>query len=409
MTKKALDHLRVLDMSRVLAGPLLAQNLADFGADVIKVERPHHGDESRTFPPYVKDAAGKATEDSAYFMSINRGKRSITIDFTQPRGQELVKKLAAQCDVLIENYKVGDLKRHGLDYEAIRAINPRIVYCSITDFGQTGPYRNRPGYDYIFQAMSGLMSITGGPDDLPGGGPAKVGLAICDVITGIYSSFAVMTALAEREKSGVGQYIDMSLLDTTIAAISHINMNYLVGGIVPPRMGTGHPSIVPYQMFQAADGPMVVAVGNNGQFEKLCQILGFPDLPRDERFLTNPLRAQHRDALVPTLEAALVQKPVAYWIEQLTPQGVPCGPLNNIQQVFDDAHIKHRGVQVAIPHPRAAGGTVPALANPARLTNTPPAYERPAPLLGEHTREILSGVLNLPESEIQRLAADKVI
>ncbi len=407
MTRKALGHLRVLDMSRVLAGPFLAQNLADFGADVIKVERPHHGDESRTFPPYAKDAAGRETEDSAYFMSINRGKRSITIDIATPGGQALVKKLAAQSDVLIENYKVGDLKRYGLDYEAIRAINPRIVYCSITGFGQTGPYRNRPGYDYIFQAMSGLMSLTGGPDELPGGGPAKVGLAICDVITGIYSSFAVMTALAEREKSGAGQYIDMSLLDTTIATISHINMNYLIGGIIPKRMGTGHPSIVPYQMFQAKDGPMVVAVGNDGQFAKLCALLGFPDLPKDPRFLTNPLRVQHRDALIPQLEAAFAKKTAGVWIESLTQLGVPCGPLNNIQQVFDDPHVRSRGMQVSIPHPRA--GAVPALANPARLADTPPQYERPAPALGEHTREILRDVLGLSKTEIDQLAAEKVI
>ena len=394
-------------MSRVLAGPFLAQNLADFGADVIKVERPHHGDESRTFPPYVKDAAGHDTEDSAYFMSINRGKRSITIDIATPRGQALIKKLAAQSDVLIENYKVGDLKRYGLDYEAIRAVNPRIVYCSITGFGQTGPYRNRPGYDYIFQAMSGLMSLTGGPDELPGGGPAKVGLAICDVITGIYSSFAVMTALAEREKSGTGQHIDMSLLDTTIATISHINMNYLIGGIIPKRMGTGHPSIVPYQMFQAKDGPMVVAVGNDGQFAKLCGLLGYPELPQDPRFLTNPLRVQHRDALIPQLEKAFAQKTAGEWITSLTQLGVPCGPLNNIQQVFDDPHVQSRGMQVQIPHPRA--GSVPALANPARLLETPPQYERPAPALGEHTREILSSVLGLTEAEIDQLAAEKVI
>ena len=407
MTRKALEHIRVLDMSRVLAGPLLAQNLADFGADVIKIERPHHGDESRTFPPYVKDAAGAETEDSAYFMSINRGKRSVTIDISTPRGQELVKSLARNVDVLIENYKVGDLKRYGLDYEAIRAVNPRIVYCSITGFGQTGPYRNRPGYDYIFQAMSGLMSITGGPDELPGGGPAKVGLAICDVITGIYSSFAVMTALAHREVSGEGQHIDMSLLDTTIATISHINMNYLVGGIVPKRMGTGHPSIVPYQMFEAKDGPMVVAVGNDGQFAKLCALLGVPALARDERFLTNPLRVKHRDALVPQLAAAFAKGTVSEWIERLTGDGVPCGPLYDIPQVFADEHIKSRGVEVRIPHPHA--GSVPALANPARLARTPPAYERPAPRLGAHTREVLASELGLSDAEIDALRSEGVI
>ena len=407
--RKALDHLRVLDMSRVLAGPFLAQNLADFGADVIKVERPHHGDESRTFPPYLKDSSGAETEDSAYFMSINRGKRSVTIDISTPRGQELIKALAANSDVLIENYKVGDLKRHGLDYEAIRKINPRIVYCSITGFGQTGPYRNRPGYDYIFQAMSGLMSLTGGPDELPGGGPAKVGLVICDVMTGIYASFAVMTAIAERERSGEGQHIDMSLLDTTIAAISHINMNYLIGGIVPKRMGTGHPSIVPYQMFQAKDGPMVVAVGNDGQFGKLCALLGLGDLPKDARFLTNPLRVKNRNALVPQLEAAFAKATTAEWIEKLTQLGVPCGPLNDLQQVFDDPHVKSRGVETRIPHARAAAGSVPAVANPARLSATPPTYERAAPLLGEHTHEILSGVLGLTDADIDKLRTDGVI
>lgn len=405
--KKALEHLRVLDMSRVLAGPLLAQNLADFGADVIKVERPHHGDETRTFPPYLKDANGAETEDSAYFMSINRGKRSITIDISKPRGQALVKALAAKSDVLVENYKVGDLKRYGLDYEAVRAVNPRIVYCSITGFGQTGPYRARPGYDYIFQAMSGLMSITGGPDELPGGGPAKVGLAICDVITGIYSSFAVMTAIAHREQSGEGQHIDMSLLDTTIATISHINMNYLIGGIVPKRMGTGHPSIVPYQMFQAADGPMVLAVGNDGQFAKLCAMLELPDIAQDARFRTNPLRVKNRDALVPVLEAAFAKQRIAFWIEKLTPVGVPCGPLHDIPQVFNDAHVKARGVEVSIPHPRA--GSVPGLANPARLSVTPPTYERAAPQLGEHTREILTSVLGLSDADVDQLATEGVI
>jgi formyl-CoA transferase len=405
--QKALSHLRVLDMSRVLAGPFLAQNLADFGADVIKVERPHHGDETRTFPPYLKDEHGGETDDSAYFMSINRGKRSVTIDVSKPRGQELIKQLAAQSDVLIENYKVGDLARYDLGYETIRAVNPRIVYCSITGFGQTGPYRNRPGYDYLFQAMSGLMSITGGPDELPGGGPAKVGLAICDVITGIYSSFAVMTALNHRDRTGEGQHIDMSLLDTTIAAISHINMNYLVGGIVPKRMGAGHPSIVPYQMFQAADAPLVIAVGNNGQFAKLCNVLGMAGLAEDDRFKTNPLRVKHRDELVPKLEAAFAKRPVANWIDSLTGAGVPCGPFHDIPQVFEDAHGKSRGVQVSIPHPRAGSG--PALANPARLSKTPPSYGRAAPRLGEHTREVLTTVLGLTERDVDQLAAEGVI
>ena len=404
---KALEHLRVLDLSRVLAGPLLAQNLADFGAEVIKVERPHHGDESRSFPPYLKDAAGADTEDSAYFMSINRGKRSVTVDISKPEGQALVKKLAARSDVLIENYKVGDLKRYGLDYDSIKAVNPQIVYCSITGFGQTGPYRNRPGYDYIFQAMSGLMSLTGERDDLPGGGPAKVGLAICDVITGIYSSFAVMTALAYRNETGEGQHIDMSLLDVTIAAISHINMNYLVGGIVPKRMGTAHPSIVPYQVFNARDGQMVVAVGNDTQFAKLCGVLGLPALPQDARFKTNVTRVANRDALIPSLQQAFAHEPVAAWIERLTAVGVPCGPINNLQQVFEDAHVQSRGMRVEVPHPRA--GRLPMLANPARLSATPPSYDRPPPQLGEHTREVLGDVLGLTAEDIERLAQAGVI
>ena len=405
--KKALSHLRVLDMSRVLAGPFLGQNLADFGADVIKVERPEHGDETRTFPPYLSGADGEQTPDSAYFMSINRGKRSVTIDISTPQGQALIRSLVAKSDVLIENYKVGDLKRYGLDYEEMRKVNPGLVYCSITGFGQTGPYRSRPGYDYIFQAMSGLMSITGGPDHLEGGGPAKVGLAICDVITGIYASFAVMTALAHREQTGEGQHIDMSLLDTTIATLSHINMNYLVGGIVPKRMGTGHPSIVPYQMFRTLDGPIVVAVGNNGQFAKLCALLGLPELSGDQRFLTNPLRVAHRDDLVPILEAAFAADTIDAWVKKLTGAGVPCGPLYDIPQVFEDPHIKARGVCVEMPHPRS--DSVSILANPARLSLTPPAYERVAPLLGEHTQEVLREVLGLSDLTIEQLAADGVI
>ena len=404
---KALEHLRVLDMSRVLAGPFLAQNLADFGADVIKIERPHHGDETRTFPPYLKRADGTQTDDSAYYMSINRGKRSVTIDISKPLGQDLIKQLAAQSDVLIENYKVGDLKRYGLDYESIKAVKPDIVYCSITGFGQTGPYRNRPGYDYIFQAMSGLMSITGERDDLPGGGPAKVGLAICDVITGIYSSFAVMAALAHRDKSGEGQHIDMSLLDVAIATISHINMNYLVGGIVPKRMGTAHPSIVPYQVFNAADGQMVVAVGNDTQFSKLCQTLGLGALPGDERFRTNVSRVKNRDDLVPMIQEKFREKPAAHWIDTLTGIGVPCGPINNIKQVFDDPHIKSRGMRVEVDHPR--GGKISMLANPARLSVTPPSYERVPPQLGEHTDEVLRNVLSLDNAASEALRSAGII
>jgi crotonobetainyl-CoA:carnitine CoA-transferase CaiB-like acyl-CoA transferase len=407
MHAHALGNIRVLDMSRVLAGPLLAQNLADLGADVIKVERPEHGDESRTFPPYLRDRNGDETIDSAYFSSVNRGKRSITIDIAKPRGQELVRALAANVDVLIENYKVGTLKRYGLDYEAIRSINPRVVYCSITGFGQTGPYRQRPGYDYVFQAMSGLMSLTGERDDLAGGGPVKVGVAICDVITGIYSSFAVCAALLHRERTGVGQHIDMSLLDVQVAAISHINMNYLVSGAIPPRMGSGHPSIVPYQAFDAADGKFVLAVGNDGQFSKMCHIIGRPDLPADERFKTNVARVRNRDALVPQLVAMLRQEPVAHWIDRLLAVGVPCGPINDLKQVFDDPHVQFRNMRRQVAHPRA--GTMPILSSPIRFSETPATYEKPPPALGEHTRSVLANELGLGSDEINRLARDQVI
>lgn len=405
--EKAFGHIRVLDLSRVLAGPFLAQNLADLGADVIKVERPGHGDESRTFPPYLTAPDGAATDDSAYFSAINRGKRSVTIDIATPRGQQLVKALAEKADVLIENYRVGTLKRYGLDYETIRAINPKIIYCSITGFGQTGPYKDRPGYDYIFQAMSGLMSLTGQRDDLPGGGPAKVGLAICDVITGIYSSFAVSAALVHRDRTGIGQYIDMSLLDVQIAAISHINMNFLVSGAIPKRMGTAHPSIVPYQAFDGSDGNFVLAVGNDAQFAKLCDLIGRPDLPLDKRFKTNPERVKHRDELVPQLSIAFRERPVADWIEQLTAAGVPCGPINDLRQVFADPHVQSRTMRREMPHPRA--GTFPFLSNPIRFSETPPTYDRPPPALGEHTRSVLGDELGLSGAEIEVLARDGVI
>ncbi|HEX4325566.1 MAG TPA: CaiB/BaiF CoA-transferase family protein [Burkholderiales bacterium] len=405
--QKALGHIRVLDLSRVLAGPFLAQNLADLGADVIKVERPGHGDESRTFPPYLPGKDGATTEDSAYFSSINRGKRSVTIDIATPRGQELVRKLASKADVLVENYRVGTLKRYGLDYESIKVVNPGIVYCSITGFGQTGPYKDRPGYDYLFQAMSGLMSLTGERDDLPGGGPAKVGVAICDVITGIYSSFAVSAALLHRDRTGEGQYIDMSLLDVTVAAISHINMNYLVSGKIPPRMGTAHPSIVPYQAFDGADGKFVIAVGNDGQFAKLCELIGNPGLARDPRFKTNPDRVQNRDALIPGLADALRTKPVAHWIERLAALNVPCGPINDLKQVFDDPQVQSREMRREMPHPRAA--SFPFLSNPIRYSATPVTYDRAPPALGEHTHSVLANEVGLSDGEIDQLRRDRIV
>jgi crotonobetainyl-CoA:carnitine CoA-transferase CaiB-like acyl-CoA transferase len=403
----ALSHIRVLDLSRVLAGPFLAQNLADLGADVIKVERPGHGDESRTFPPFLPSKDGGETEDAAYFAAVNRGKRSITIDIASPRGQDLVRSLAAKADVLVENYRVGTLRRYGLDYERIRAINPSIIYCSITGFGQTGPYRDRPGYDYIFQAMSGLMSLTGESDDRPGGGPAKVGVAICDVITGIYSAFAVSAALVHRDRTGIGQHIDMSLLDVQVAAISHINMNYLVSGHIPKRMGTAHPSIVPYQAFEAADGKFVLAVGNDGQFRKLCDVIGRPDLGSDPLYRSNVTRVRNRGTLVPQLSALFRTLQVQPLIEKLIAVGVPCGPINDLKQVFDDPHIISRGMRQDVSHPRA--GTMPMLSNPIRFSETPPSYMRPPPALGEHTRSVLADELQLEEAEIGALLRDGII
>jgi crotonobetainyl-CoA:carnitine CoA-transferase CaiB-like acyl-CoA transferase len=403
----ALSHIRVLDLSRVLAGPFLAQNLADLGADVIKVERPGHGDESRAFPPFLPSKDGGETEDAAYFAAVNRGKRSITIDIASPRGQDLVRSLAAKADVVIENYRVGTLRRYGLDYDRIRVINPGIIYCSITGFGQTGPYRDRPGYDYIFQAMSGLMSLTGESDDRPGGGPAKVGVAICDVITGIYAAFAVSAALVHRDRTGVGQHIDMSLLDVQVAAISHINMNYLVSGNIPKRMGTAHPSIVPYQAFEGADGKFVLAVGNDGQFRKLCDVIGRSDLGQDPLYRSNVTRVRNRSTLVPQLSELFRTLRVQPLIEKLIAVGVPCGPINDLKQVFDDPHIISRGMRQDISHPRA--GTMPVLSNPIRFSETPPSYTRPPPALGEHTRSVLADELQLEDAEIDALVRDGII
>jgi crotonobetainyl-CoA:carnitine CoA-transferase CaiB-like acyl-CoA transferase len=405
--QQALHSVRVLDMSRVLAGPLLAQNLADLGADVIKVERPGEGDETRSFPPFAKDENGNTSDVSAYFSSVNRGKRSITVDFRSADGQRLIRELTAKCDVFIENYKFGTLKQFGLDYDSLSAINPRLIYCSITGYGQTGPYRERPGYDYVFQAMSGLMSLTGGPDGLPGGGPAKVGVAISDVLTGINSSFAVAAALFYREKSGRGQHIDMSLLDVQVAAISHINMNYLVGGAIPKRMGSAHPNIVPYQAFDCLDGQLVVAVGNNSLFAKLCRALGLPDLLTDERYNSNPKRVENRESLVPMIGTVFEKRPVEYWMPVLLDAGVPCGRINSLPDVFDDPQVRARGLQRKLAHPQC--GSIPMLANPIRFSETKAQYLRHPPNLGEHTSEVLKELLGMDEAEIDALSLKHVI
>jgi crotonobetainyl-CoA:carnitine CoA-transferase CaiB-like acyl-CoA transferase len=407
MPSGALSHLRVLDLSRVLAGPWASQVLADLGAEVIKVERPGAGDETRAWgPPWLRDARGAETPESAYFAATNRGKRSITVDVSRPEGQAIVRRLAERADILLENYKVGALARHGLGWEELSRVNPRLVYCSITGFGQTGPYRNRPGYDFLVQAMGGLMSITGEPDGAPGGGPVKVGVAVADVLTGMYAATAVLAALAHRERSGRGQHVDLALLDVQIAMLANQAESFFATGRPPPRLGNAHPSIVPYQAFSARDGHLVVAVGNDVQFARFCEVVELPALARDPRFATNAARVEHREALVAALAPPLARRDTAEWIAALEVAGVPCGPINDLAQVFDDPQVRHRGLRVEVPHPRC--GTVPVVASPIRLSETPVHHGAP-PLLGEHTREVLVELLGMDDDEVAALRSRGVI
>jgi formyl-CoA transferase len=407
-TTKALEHLRVLDLTRVLAGPWCTQLLADLGADVIKIERPGSGDDTRAWgPPYLKDAQGHDTTEAAYYLAANRGKRSVTVDIGKPEGQQLLRRLAAAADVVVENYKVGQLAKYGLDYASLSALNPRLVYCSITGFGQFGPYKDRAGYDFIIQAMGGFMSITGERDDLPGGGPQKAGVAISDLMTGMYATVAILAALAQRERTGAGQYIDMALFDTMIAMLANMNMNYLVSGKAPGRAGNAHQNIVPYQVFAAADGQVVIAVGNDSQYAKFCDIAGRPDLAADPRFARNADRVRNRAVLVPLLEAIVRERPVAFWSERLEAAGVPCGPINSIAQAFADPQAVARGLRIELPHPRA--GEVPLVGNPIRMSASSGDYDRPPPLLGEHTDEVLRELAGLSTDEIAALRARGVL
>ncbi len=400
----ALSHVRILDLSRVLAGPWASQVLADLGAEVIKVERPGGGDETRGWgPPWLRDARGAETRESAYFASTNRGKKSITVDVTRPEGQAIVRRLAQRSDVLLENYKVGALARRGLGYEDLAALNPRLVYCSITGFGQTGPYRNRAGYDFLIQAMGGLMSITGEP----GGAPVKVGVAITDVLTGMYAATAVLAALAHRERSGLGQHVDLALLDVQIAMLANQAESYLVTGRPPLRLGNAHPSIVPYQAFATSDGHVVLAIGNDGQFARFCEVAGRPELAREARFATNAARVQNREELVAILAPLLAARATRDWVGALEPAGVPCGPINDIAQAFEDPQVRHRGMRVEVPDPRL--GTVPVVASPIRLSATPVRHEAPPPGLGQHTREVLVEVLGMDETEVEALRRGGVI
>ncbi|MFW3899780.1 CoA transferase [Pseudomonas putida CSV86] len=398
----ALSHLRVLDLSRVLAGPWSGQILADLGAEVIKVERPGSGDDTRAWgPPFLKDSSGENTSEAAYYLSANRNKRSVTIDFTRPEGQKLVRELAAKSDVVIENFKVGGLAAYGLDYASLRQINPNLIYCSITGFGQTGPYAKRAGYDFMIQGLGGLMSLTGRPEGEDGAGPVKVGVALTDILTGLYSTVAILAALAHRDQHGGGQHIDMALLDVQVACLANQAMNYLTTGTPPRRLGNAHPNIVPYQDFPTADGDFILTVGNDGQFRKFAEVAGQPQWADDPRFATNKLRVANRAELIPLIRQATVFKTTAEWVSQLEQAGVPCGPINDLAQMFADPQVQARGLAIDIPHPLA--GIVPQVASPIRLSETPVEYRNAPPLLGEHTEQILAGVLDLDADAIQRL------
>ncbi len=385
----ALSGVRVLDLSRVLAGPWCTQTLADLGADVIKVERPGAGDDTRAWgPPFMAAADGSATRESAYYLGTNRNKRSMTVDIARPEGQALIRELVQQCDVFVENFKVGDMARYGLDYASLSAIQPRLVYCSITGFGQTGPYKDRAGYDYAIQGMGGLMSVTGERDDRPGGGPQKVGVAVADLFTGLYSTIGILAALRHAQATGRGQHLDMALLDCQVAMLANLSANYLVSGKTPQRMGNAHPNIVPYQVFEASDGYLILAVGNDSQFAKFCDVAGLSELPNDPRFATNASRVQHREQLVALLAERFRTRTRAQWLDALESAKVPAGPINNLAEVFDDPQVGHRGIVQVVDHPDQPAQRL--VTSPIRMSATPATQRRPPPRLGEHTAEVLS-------------------
>ena len=403
-----LSHIRVLDLSRVLAGPWAGQNMADLGAEVIKVERPKTGDDSRAYgPPWIKDAQGQDTTEGAYFMGANRGKKSITVNLTHPDGQELVRKLAAQCDVLIENYKVGDLDRYGLGYQDLSALNPGLVYCSVTGFGQTGPNKDKPGYDFMAQGMAGLMSVTGNADNEPGGGPMRVGVPVIDIFTGMYATIAINAALVQRDVTGKGQHVDVALFDSCLALLANQAMTYLATGESPERIGNTHPSIVPYQVFKSADGAVILACGNDNLFAKFCAVAQREDLATDERFCKNALRVQNRAVLVPILEDLFKQRSTEDWVTALEAAGVACGPINNVAQAFATPQVKARGMQINLPHPVA--GTVPLMGSPMKFSGTPIEHHLPPPMLGQHADEVLERMLGLDAQAREQLRASGAI
>ena len=410
-TTGPLSHIKVLDLSRVLAGPWASQLLGDLGADVIKIERPAVGDETRHWgPPWLADGYGDPTADAAYFFCCNRNKRSLTVDITQPEGQAIVRQLAAQSDVVLENFKVGGLASYGLDYASLRAVNPKLVYCSVTGFGQDGPYAERAGYDFLIQGMGGMMSVTGRAPGEDGAGPQKVGVALVDVLTGMYATVAIQAALAHRDlngyRAGDGQHIDLALLDVQVACLANQAMNYLVSGKVPGRLGNGHPNIVPYQDFPTADGDMLLAIGNDGQFARFCEIAGRPEWSSDPRFTSNAGRVKNRAELIPLLRQTTVMRTTAEWTSLLESAAVACGPINNLAAVFADPQVQHRGLRLDMPH--AAGGYAPQVANPINLSATPVDYRYAPPQLGQDTESVLQ-TLGYDAQDIARLRSAGVV
>lgn len=406
-TSGSLSHLKAIDLSRVLAGPWAGQLLADLGAEVIKIERPGAGDDTRGWgPPFLATPEGQPTNESAYYLSANRNKKSLSVDIATQEGAEIVRRLVAQADVFIENFKVDGLRPYGLDYESLRAVNPRLVYCSITGFGQTGPYAPRPGYDLLIQAMGGLMSVTGAKSG-PGSGPQKIGVAMVDLLTGLYSSVGILAALTHRDRTGVGQHIDVALLDVEVACLANQALNFLVSGKSPSRMGNAHPNIVPYQDFATADGAMIITVGNDSQFQRLCEVIGAPALATDSRYLTNTGRLAHREELIAALAATFATRKTSEWVPLIETAGVPCGPINTIGEVFDDPQVVARGMRLTLDHPVA--GSAPSVANPLRLSKTPVEYRSAPPMLGQHNEEVLRGWLGLSADEISSLVARGIL
>ncbi len=404
--QKALSDIRVFDLTRILAGPTCTQLLGDLGCDVLKIERPGAGDDTRKWgPPYLAGPDGEPTDESAYYLACNRNKRSVAIDIAHPEGQDLARRLLGQCDVLVQNFKAGTLARYGLDYDSLKEAFPGLVYCSISGFGQTGPYQERAGYDYLAQGYGGIMSITGAPD----GEPMKVGVGIADIMCGMYASSAILAALHHQRRTGEGQHLDLALLDTQVAWLANEGTNYLLSGKVPQRLGNEHPNIVPYKLFETADGPVVLAAGNDRQFQRFCGFAGVPALADDARFRTNSLRIQNREALYALLIPIFPSKTKAEWVDGLTALGVPCGPVNSIDEVFEDPQVQHRGMRIEMPHPLSADGKVELLGNPIKMSATPPAYERPPPFLGQHTAEVLEELLALDAPELSRLRDAGVI